>query len=161
MSTSRSWSGKRGRSEGRSSLVSNPVQHEPHSASASLRLRSGPGVQPRRAWGERSRSPHTPRQERVSLIVCPRRGWGAFAPMGESRANGASVFVTWFKAFPDSSSANAALREPMAVRAVVRAKRVGESLSSCERVPHGIASCWRPASTGHVAPDWLSFVCRI
>jgi len=30
-----------------------PVQHEPHSASASLRLRSGPGVQPLRAWGER------------------------------------------------------------------------------------------------------------
>ena len=53
----------------------NPVQHVPHSASVSLRLRSGNrfshGRMPR-AQPQRSR-PHTPQQERVSRIVCAAR----------------------------------------------------------------------------------------
>jgi len=51
------------RSAGAFPLVNDPAQDEPHSPSASLRLRSGPGVEPRRAWGEPSRSPQTPQQE--------------------------------------------------------------------------------------------------
>src|SRR5260370_42523148 len=46
--------------EPRSVTLIHPVQHEPHSASASLRLRSGPGIQPRRALGGVGSAPPPP-----------------------------------------------------------------------------------------------------
>src|SRR5260370_41491237 len=83
--------------QGRLVTLIHPVQHEPHSATsldaggfaaagASLRLRSGPGIRPRRAWGGRGRSPPLPPNPpagiRLSFLRAALCAVGGFAAWG-------------------------------------------------------------------------------